>query len=63
MQKLFERTWKREKSTVEDSFAVELENNFNMTSGNSKSQANAQKMVKDCNENKLTAVQGLLEHR
>ena len=39
MKKLLERTWKREKSTVEDSVAVELEYNFNITSGNSKPQA------------------------
>ena len=58
-------TWEdleREKSTVEDIFAVELDNNFNITYGNSKSEAKALKMVKDCNENELTAVQGLLEY-
>ena len=55
MKKLLERTLKRDKSTFEDSFAVELEYNFSITFGNSKTQATALKMVKDCNEYELTA--------
>ena len=56
-------TWQDlEKSTIEDSFAVELDNTFNIPSGNSQSRAKAIKMVKDSNEYELTPLQCLLDH-